>query len=440
MSKIWYPFTAMAHWASSPQLRIESAKGNYLHATNGQKYLDGVASLWTNVHGHNHPHLNQAITGQLAKVAHSTLLGLSNPLAEALSERLTEIAPGGLSHVFFSDSGSTAVEIALKQAFQYWQILGKTEKTRFVHLEQAYHGDTLGAVAVGGIDVFHQVFGPLLIATDRIPCPNGYWQSDFDTVTQKEAETASLRALEELLQQSASTIAALIIEPLVQGAGGILTHSPEYLRAVAEHCHEYDVLLIADEVATGFGRTGRMFAVEHAGVEPDFLCLAKGITGGYLPLAATLSTDRIYEAFLAPRAEGKTFFHGHTYTGNALGCAAALANLEIFENEQTMAKLPEKIAHLDNRLAKLAEHRNVGDVRQQGLMVGVELVEHRPEGSPFPPEDFMGDRVCQEIRNHGVILRNLSDVVVLMPPLSITIDEIDTMTAALETSIGTVCP
>jgi adenosylmethionine-8-amino-7-oxononanoate aminotransferase len=439
MSNLWYPFTAMQDWSKGSTLSIEAGEGNYLIASDGRRYLDGVSSLWTNVHGHNHPHLNQAIKDQVDRISHSTLLGLSNPPAERLASRLVDITPKGLNHVFYSDSGSTAVEIALKQAFQYWQLIGKPEKTRLAHIDEAYHGDTLGAVAVGGIDLFHQVYGPLLLDTLSIPCPNSYKR--HCNTNQGTAERESLTALQTLFQESASQTAALIIEPLVQGAGGILTHSPAYLSKVAALCTDFDVLLILDEVATGFGRTGTLFAAEQAGITPDLMCLAKGISGGYLPLAATLSTDRIYDAFLAPRVDAKTFFHGHTYTGNALACAAGLANLEIFEREATISKLPAKIDHLATKLATLKQHPHVGNIRQCGLMVGVEIIADRTSNTPYPTEYFMGDQICLALRSsHQVILRNLSDVIVLMPPLSILTSEIDLMIDALHAGIEAACP
>jgi adenosylmethionine-8-amino-7-oxononanoate aminotransferase len=437
MSNLWYPFTAMKDWSERAQLSIQGGQGNYLLASDGTRYLDGVSSLWTNVHGHNHPRLNEAIKAQVDKISHSTLLGLSNPLAETLAQQLVRVTPSSLQHVFFSDSGSTAVEVALKQAFQYWQLVGRPEKTKLVHLDEAYHGDTLGAVAVGGIGVFHEVFGPLLLDTFSIPCPNSFKRNRNSD--QEQAEQASLQSLERLCAQSANEIAALIIEPLVQGAGGILTHSTSYLANVARICQTNDILFILDEVATGFGRTGTLFAAEQADIEPDFMCLAKGITGGYLPLAATLSSDRVYEAFLAPRSEGKTFFHGHTYTGNALACAAAIANLEIFEEEATLSTLPEKIEHLTARLATLKSHANVADIRQRGLMVGIEIAKNSTTNEAYAADLFMGDQICMAARDHGVILRNLSDVVVLMPPLTITRDEIDLMLNALETSIEARC-
>ncbi len=431
MSHLWYPFTAMQDWSKQEQLSITAGEGNFLVASDGRRYLDGVSSLWTNVHGHNHPVLNAAIKTQVDRISHSTLLGLGNPLAEELAERLVAVTPEGLQHVFYSDSGSTAVEIALKQAFQYWQLVGRTEKTGFVHLSDAYHGDTLGAVAVGGISIFHEIFGPLLLDTHAVPCPNGFHTGE----SQARAEDISLASIRTLLSESSNSIAAFILEPLVQGAGGILTHSPAYLREVASLCRAHEVLLILDEVATGFGRTGALFAADIAELKPDFLCLAKGITGGYLPLAATLSTSKIFEAFLAPRREGKTFFHGHTYTGNPLACAAALANLAIFESEQTMMSVPSKAERLSANLREL-DQTFIGDIRQQGLMVGVELRE--PDGSPLPAQNFSGDLVCRAARDSGVIIRNLSDVIVLMPPLSITNSEIDLLTESLAHGLRSV--
>ncbi len=437
MSTLWHPFTPMEDWDRSPQLSIERAQGNTLVDSEGRSYIDAVASLWTNVHGHNHPRLNRAITEQVQKVSHTTLLGLTSPVAKQLADELVDITPDGLGHVFFSDSGSTAVEIALKQAFQFWQLVDRPEKRSFVHLEHAYHGDTLGAVAVGGIELFHEIFGPLLIDTLSIPAPCLGRHPRAKTASQ--AKELSLKALQNLFEDQADTIAAMVMEPLVQGAGGMLVHPEGFLAGVAALCKAHDVLLIVDEVATGFGRTGTLFACEQEAVCPDLLCLAKGITGGYLPLAATLSTTRIYDAFLAPRHEGKTFFHGHTYTGNALACAAALENLAIFRDEKTIESLQPKIAHLSVKLAELAETAHVGDVRQRGFMVGIELVSDRSTAEPYPAKDGVGHRVCMEARKKGVIVRNLGDVIVIVPPLSITISELDTIARAVGDAIQLIC-
>ncbi|HEV7883854.1 MAG TPA: adenosylmethionine--8-amino-7-oxononanoate transaminase, partial [Solirubrobacteraceae bacterium] len=307
---LWHPFTQQQGWCEEEQLIIERAHGCTLVDTDGNAYLDGVSSLWCNVHGHGHPTIDAAIADQLQRVAHTTMLGLSHPPAIELAQRLVELAPQGLSRVFYSDNGSTAAEVALKMAFQYWRHRGEPGRSSFICLRDAYHGDTIGSVSVGGIDLFHTCFGPLL----------------FDTFHAEPGDPGDMR---RLLEQHAGEIAAVIVEPLVQGAAGILTHPDGYLRAVRALCDEHDVLLICDEVATGFGRTGTMFACEQEGVAPDLMCLAKGLTGGYLPLAATLATERIYEAFLGDFEELKTFFHGHTYTGNPLACAAALATLDV---------------------------------------------------------------------------------------------------------------
>ncbi|MDQ3850461.1 MAG: adenosylmethionine--8-amino-7-oxononanoate transaminase [Actinomycetota bacterium] len=392
---IWHPFTQQRAWEDETPLIVERAEGCTLYATDGTPYLDGVSSLWCNVHGHRHPAIDAAVREQLERVAHSTMLGLSHPPAIELARRLVDLAPPGLSRVFYSDNGSTATEVALKMAFQFWQHRGETQRTEFVSLRDAYHGDTLGAVSAGGIDVFHARFAPLLFETWRV----------------EPGDAAQLAAL---LEVQAGRVAAVIVEPLVQGAAGMLTHPDGYLRDVRELCDAHDVLLICDEVATGLGRTGTMFACEQEDVAPDLLCLAKGLTGGYLPLAATLATERIYAEFLGEPAELKTFFHGHTYSGNPLGCAAALATLEVFEREDTLAALQPKIALLG---ALLAEHveplAGVREVRRRGFMTGIELRE-------LPPQARMGHRVTLAARTRGAIVRPLGDVVVLMPPLAIS--------------------
>jgi adenosylmethionine-8-amino-7-oxononanoate aminotransferase len=434
---LWHPFTSMKPWLNGNPLVIERAEGNWLIDTDGNRYLDGVSSLWVNVHGHNRPEINDAIRAQLDRMAHSTLLGLTHPTAAELAGRLVGIAPDGLSKVFYSDNGSTAVEIALKLAFQYWQILGHPEKRRFLHLEHSYHGDTLGAVAVGGIPLFHEVFGPLLIDTLSVPTPHPYRHPSGGTP--EEICHLALRQLAETLEQHDDEIAAFIIEPLVQGAAGMIVHPPGYLSGAAQLCRAHDVLLIADEVATGFGRTGTMFACEQEGVTPDFLCLAKGLTGGYLPLAATLTKQPIYDVFLGSTADRRAFYHGHTFTGHPLGCAAALASLDLFDREGVLERLPGLERTLRGRLGrKLASHPVVGEIRQKGLMVGIELVADRAAGRPFPAADQVGALVCAAAREHGVILRPLGDVVVLMPPLSITPAEIDHLVGAVESALGDV--
>lgn len=433
---LWHPFTPMRQWVEGDVLVIERAEGNYLIDSEGRRYLDGVSSLWANVHGHNRHEINRAIQEQLHRVAHSTMLGLTHPGAAELAERLIGCAPPGLARVFYSDNGSTAVEVALKLAFQYWQLGGRPEKRRFIHLEHGYHGDTLGAVAVGGIDSFHAAFGPLLVDSIAAPAPHPYRHPSGGSP--EGVRDLCLAALAELLRERGHEIAAFILEPLVQGAAGMIVHPTGYLAGAAALCREHDVLLIADEVATGFGRTGSMFACAQEDVTPDFLCLAKGLTGGYMPLAATLVTQSVHDRFLGARPDDRrTFFHGHTFTGHPLGCAAALASLDLFARDRVLAHLGGTIDRLRDALAdELGAHPRVGDIRQRGLMVGIELVADRASAAPLPAERLTGARVCAAARRHGVILRPLGDVVVLMPPLSITAAEIDVLVAAVAAGLA----
>lgn len=434
---IWHPFTQMEEWVSSEPLVIERAQGNYLIDTEGREYLDGVSSLWVNVHGHRKKIIDEAITAQLGKVAHSTLLGLACVPSIELARRLVHITPQGLNKVFYSDSGSTAVEVALKMAFQYWRNRGYEYKTLFATLEHAYHGDTIGSVSLGGIDLFHKIFHPLLFQTLPVPTPFPY---AYPVMTPEECRDRCLDHFRALCEDRAHQIAALVVEPLVQGAAGMIVHPRGFLKGLRDICTEYDILLICDEVATGFGRTGKMFAVEHEEVCPDILALAKGLTGGYLPLAATLVKDEIYEAFLGDHSAAKTFFHGHSYTGNALACAAACACLDVFESDRVLENASEKIACLTEQLSRKIEPlAHVGDVRQCGFMVGIELVQERQRRQAYAPELRMGARVTQNVRKYGVILRPLGDVVVLMPPLSVTPDQIEHLVEATAKSIEEMC-
>ncbi len=429
---VWHPFTQMKDFLETERpIIIEEAEGVILRDIHGNEYIDGVSSLWCNIHGHRNRHIDQAIKAQLDKVAHSTLLGLTNVPAVKLAKRLVEITPRGLNRVFYSDNGSTAVEAALKMSFQYWQQTGFPEKQRFIALEHGYHGDTLGAVGVGGIKLFHGLYKPLLFHTTFSPSPYCY-----RCPLHKDIETCKLACLEklgELMEKNCHDTAALIMEPLVQGAGGMIVHPPGFLKGVRELCGRYDVLLIVDEIMTGFGRTGRMFACDHEDVVPDIMCLSKGINGGYMPLAATLTTDKIYNAFLGE--EDKKFFHGHTYTGNPLGCAAALASLDLFKNEDILDKLQLKIKLLEESLCKFYELKHVGDVRQCGLIAGIELVKNKEIREGFPPEEKIGQRVALEARKRGAFLRPLGDVIVIMPPLSITMDELTLLLDAVYESI-----
>jgi adenosylmethionine---8-amino-7-oxononanoate aminotransferase len=411
---MWHPFTQMAEWEP---LVIAAGEGNYLVDTAGRRYLDGVSSLWCNLHGHRHPRLDRALRDQLDRIAHSTFLGLAHEPAVRLGAALLEVAPPGLRRVFYSDSGATAVEIALKQSFQYWQLRGRSGKQRFLRLDEAYHGDTLGAVGVGGIALFHRIFGPLLVRSIAIPTPAG---SDG---------SAALAALEQQLADHDDEIAAFVLEPLVQGAAGMLVHPGGFLARAAELCRRHAVHLIVDEVATGFGRTGTLFACEQEGVAPDFLCLAKGISGGYLPLAATLTTEEIYAAFLGPQHELRQFFHGHTYTANPLACAVGLESLALLR-ESTLAHARAQIPRLAAALGRIASVPGVRSVRQCGLMAGIDL---HPR-----PRRHLGNEVCARVRGHGVILRPLGDVVVWVPPLTVQPSDLDLLERATAAAIREV--
>lgn len=435
---VWHPFTPMQEYAANRPLIVERAHGCFLVDLDGREYLDGVSSLWCNVHGHRVPELDDALRQQLDAVAHSTLLGISNGPAIRLARALVERAPPGLTRVFYSDDGATAVEVALKMAFQYWRQAPRPrpEKTQYLALQRAYHGDTLGDVSVGDLARFHHLFAPLLFPSLRAPshhcyrCPLG--------LERATCRIDCVEVLADMVRQHADTLAAVVIEPLVQAAAGMITAPPGYLRRVREVTREHNVLLIADEVAVGFGRTGSLFACSQEEVTPDFLCLAKGLTGGYLPLAATLTTEEVFQAFLGPAEAGRTFYHGHTYTGNPLGAAVALASLELLEKPTGLLTLPEKTERLAKHLERLRELPVVGDVRQRGLMAGIELVEDRAGRRPFPPERRMGQRVCQAARAQGVLLRPLGDVLVVMPPLAIPLSLLDWLGEVLYNSVKTI--
>ena len=411
---VWHPFTPMSAYVTEDAPIIRDAEGFDLIDAHGQRYLDGISSLWCNVHGHRVPAIDDAIRNQLGKVSHSTLLGLSGDVSIQLAKMLVDRTPENLTRVFYSDSGATAVEVALKLVYQHHRQKPNPEnRDLFLCVGNAYHGDTLGSVSVGGMDIFHRTYRHLLFETVSVPspvatrAPDGYtresWiQQCFDSVT-------------ELIKEHHQRAAGFVIEPLVQGAAGILVHPDGYLKHVRQLCSEYDIPLIADEVAVGFGRTGTMFACDHEQVQPDIMCMAKGISGGYLPLAATLATEEIYSSFLGEPDAGRTFFHGHTYTGNALGCAAAIASLELFDSQNVLQNVQQLSELLSDRLAQLEAHPNVGEIRQKGTMVGIELVKDRETMEAFPSRLRLGHQVTLAARKRGLIVRPLGDVVVLMP-------------------------
>lgn len=433
---VWHPFTQHSLWNQHDPLVIVSGDREFVIDIEGNWYIDGHSSLWCNIHGHRRPEIDQAIRNQLNRIAHSTQLGLASPPAIELAKRLIDLAPRGMTRVFYSDDGSTSVEVACKMAFAYWRHRGMPKRKIFIAFQNAYHGDTLGAVSLGGIDLFHRAYQPLLFETKFAPssycyrCPMG---SSPDC-----CGLACLDELGRLLEQYHDQVAAVVIEPLVQCAGGIITAPPGHLSRVQELCHQYGTLLIADEVATAFGRTGRMLAVDHEGVVPDLLCLSKGLTGGYLPLAATLAKEEIYEAFLGAIDSGRAFYHGHTFTGNPLGCAAAIASLQLFTTDRILDGLSGKIDCLASHLTRLARNPHVGDVRQWGMIAGVELVKNKKTRESYPYRQQIGTQVCMHARRYGVILRPLADTIVIMPPLVISAEHLDRLMMVVERCIDEI--
>ncbi|MCS7203900.1 MAG: adenosylmethionine--8-amino-7-oxononanoate transaminase [Thermodesulfovibrio sp.] len=426
---IWHPFTQMKLWfEEEPTIFIEG-KDCFLKDIDGRWYLDGVSSLWVNIHGHRRPEIDEALKAQIDKIAHSTLLGACNEpsiiLAERLSTLLSEKLPWGepLIKIFYSDNGSTAVEIAMKIAYQFWVNQEIKEKDTFVSLKNGYHGDTIGAVSVGGIELFHQIYKPLLSKSIQAPAPYCY-RCEFD-LNYPSCSMACLIEMEKILKQNYERVIAVIVEPVVQCAGGIIVWPEGYLKGLRELCNRYNILLIADEVATGFGRTGKMFASEHEKVTPDIICLSKGITNGYMPLAVTAVNEKIFNAFLGEIEERKTFYHGHSYTGNPLACTAALVNLEIFEKNATLERLTPKINLLKEKLYEISQLKHVGEVRQKGMIAGIELVKNRGTKEPFSWREQMGWKVVKSARKYGVWLRPLGDVIVVMPPLVISEENLE---------------
>ncbi|MFB5662628.1 adenosylmethionine--8-amino-7-oxononanoate transaminase [Alteribacillus sp. HJP-4] len=431
---LWLPFTQMKDYDEHP-LIIESGEGIKVKDIYGKEYFDAFSSVWLNVHGHRKQELDEAITAQLGKIAHSTLLGMTNVPAADLAEKLVSLTPAELTRVFYSDSGAEAVEIAVKMAFQYWQNIGKTQKQKFISVKNGYHGDTIGAVSVGSIDIFHAVYGPLMFEGYRTPVPNVY---RYPGESPDKCRDESLKSLESLLEEEHENIAGLTIESMVQGAGGMIVMPEGYLSGVRQLCTKYDVLMIVDEVATGFGRTGKMFACEHEAVSPDLLCAGKGLTGGYLPVAVTMTTEQIYEAFYDDYETLKTFFHGHSYTGNQLGCAAALENLRLFEQDDIVGLVADRSVYLQRLLTEFTELPHVGDVRQLGYMCGIEIVLNKKTKEPFPFESRTAYKASLKMRELGLLTRPMGDVSVFMPPLVSTKEELREMTEIMKEAIEKV--
>src|SRR5262252_5787026 len=434
---LWHPFTQMQDWLGDEPCIISRTDGNCLIDIHGRKYLDGVSSLWCNVHGHRKRELDDAIRAQLERISHSTFLGLSHVPGIQLAQKLVEIAPKGLRRVFYSDSGATAVEIALKMAVQYWQLKGDNQRTQIASLAESYHGDTVGSMSIGYSETFHRFHKSLLFPVLRLTPPHLFRY--YKGMSEGDALDAAINEAAQKLTENKNSLAALVMEPLMQGAAGMWSQPVRYLQAISEICQRNRVLLVLDEVATGFGRTGKMFACEHAAVTPDILCLAKGITAGYLPLAATLTTEEIFSVFLGEYREFKTFFHGHTYTGNPLGCAVALASLELFERDRIIQKMQPRIAYLKRRLKQdFLPLAHVADVRQWGFMIGIEMVEDKNSRRSYAPEKRIGHKVILQAGKRGVIVRPLGDVIVLMPPLTMADTELKMLLDVVYDSIRAV--
>jgi len=427
---LWHPFTPMKQWIAGEPIVIEAGEGFELIDAEGRRYIDGFSSLWCNLHGHRVGAIDRAIRAQLDKIAHSTLLGFASAASAEAAARLVEITPTGLTKAFFSDSGATAVEVALKMAYQYHANIGRPRR-RFLAMREGYHGDTIGAMSVGSVDVFHERFRPLLFEATFVDTPNPYRNPAGDATGH-----AVLKQIDEALATSPGEYCAVILEPLIQGAGGMLTQPPGFFAAVRELTRRHDVLLIADEVATGLCRTGKLFACDHGGVTPDLMCLGKGLSGGYLPVSATMATQEVFDAFCGEVAEGQTFYHGHTFTGNALGCAAAVASIDLIFQSDLLHRLEDKARLISRRLAELADHPNVGDIRQCGMMAGIELVARRGPDEAFEPARRVGAAVCAHARRFGVILRPLGDVVVLMPAPAMDMQTLDRMMRAVVDTVN----
>ncbi len=442
---VWHPFTPMKSWMEKTDpVIIVRGQDEFLFDSRGRRYIDGVSSLWCNVHGHGVKKLDDAVRTQLNAVAHSTLLGLCNVPSIVLAKRLMDIAPPGLTRVFYSDDGSTAVEVACKMAFQYWRNVGQPERTRFIAFHDAYHGDTLGAVSLGGIPTFHQVYQPLCFPVDRVDSPRLAAFAGLNAAVQEThpaletLDSAWLQQMESLLAARPGQYVGIMVEPVIQGAGGMIMHPPGTLKRLRQFANAHDLLLICDEVLTGFGRTGRMFACEHENITPDMMCLSKGLTAGYMPLGATLATDRIFESFYADPKLGKTFYHGHTFTGHPLACAVAIASLDLLEENRLLDHVATLAPVLWEQLKVLGDHRQVTDVRQTGLVAAIDIVRDRRTGERFPPHWRVGGALCAAMRHRGVLLRPLADTLVLMPPLAIGAESLVHLAKAVVESVQLV--
>ncbi len=428
LSCIWHPCTQMKDHETYPPIPIKSAKGVWLEDFDGNRYIDAISSWWVNLFGHANPHINRAIANQLEQLEHVLLAGFSHEPAVRLAERLIAISPAGIKRCFFADNGSSAIEVALKMSFHYWRNTGAPERTRFISLSNSYHGETLGALAVGNVPLYRETYGPLLLEPITVASPD-----DYDRPPEQSPEDYLQERCEEMeraLESHAGKVCAVILEPLVQCAGGMRMYDPSYLKWLRDACDRHNVHLISDEIAVGFGRTGTMFACEQADISPDIMCLSKGLTGGYLPLAVTLCTGDIYEAFYTDYLQQRAFLHSHSYTGNPLGCQAALASLDLFDQDKVIEKNRSLSQLMNAGVASLLDHPYVGDIRQRGMILAIEMVKDKGGRIPFPWQERRGLDVYRHGLGKGVVLRPLGNVVYFMPPYVISPEEIHIMTEA----------
>jgi len=423
LAVLWHPCSQMKDYETLPMIPIRRGRGVWLEDFDGKRYLDAISSWWVNLFGHSNPQINEAIRAQLDELEHVILAGFTHQPVLQLSEQLVAVTPPGLARCFYADNGSSAVEVAVKMSFHYWRNQGQTEKTRFVTLGNSYHGETLGALAVGNVQLYKDTYRPLLMDTLTVPSPDCFYRESGESW--EDYSRRQFEPMERCLQQQAAQICAVIVEPLVQCAGNMRMYHPVYLNLLREACDRYDVHLIADEIAVGFGRTGTLFACEQAGISPDFLCLSKGLTGGYLPLSVVLTTERIYQAFYADYETLKAFLHSHSYTGNPLGCTAALATLEIFRSRDVLGRNAGLARYMARAVAELEDHPHVGEIRQHGMILAIEMVRDRHSREPFPWQERCGLTVYRHALENGVLLRPLGNVVYFMPPYVIEEAEID---------------
>ena len=437
LAHVWHPCTQMKDHESVPLVPLRAGKGVWLEDFAGKRYIDGISSWWTNLFGHSNDRINMAVAAQLERLEHVIFAGFTHEPAVTLAERLVRLAPSGLTRCFFADNGSAAVEVAVKMSFHYWRNVGQPRKTRFITLSNSYHGETLGALAVGNVELYKSIYQPLLMDVITVPSPDAFAREPGASAA--DHARRQFAHMEAALEQHHAEVAAVIVEPLVQCAGSMRMYDPVYLELLRAACDRYGVHLIADEIAVGFGRTGTLFACEQAGIRPDYLCLSKGLTGGYLPLSAVLTTKSVYDAFYDDYLKLNAFLHSHSYTGNPLACAAANATLDIFRDEPVLERNRALAAHLRASVAHLEDHPHVAEIRQRGMILAIELVQDRGSRTPWPFEERRGLRVYRHALERGALIRPIGNVVYFMPPYVIERDEIDLLARIATEGIELAC-